>query len=323
MRQAMFFAVPLFVFALIAVAQTSLGGTASAAASYLLGPEDQITVKVLDLEEISDENGRPVRIDSRGNISLPVAGRVHAEGLTAEQLEGEIAKRLTSVLQKPEVTVSVVEFRSQPVSVLGSVKTPGVQQVHGRKTLFEVVSLAGGLNLDAGNIIYITRAKSAGPLPLPNATDDSTGEYWTASVNVKSVMDAKNPEENIEVMPNDVISVPKGDLVYVIGSVHKAGGFVLSEKDRISVLQALSLAEGLDKDASRKSAKILRQSPNSANRTEIPVNLQDILAGKASDVPLLADDILFVPTGVAKSAGLRSLEIAVQMATGLAIYRLP
>ncbi len=290
-----------------------------AAASYVLGPEDQVTIRVLDLDEIS-ERDKPIRIDTRGNISLPVAGRVHAAGLTVEQLEAEITTRLKSVLQDPEVTVTVADFRSQPVSVLGAVKNPGVHQIRGRKTLFEVLSLAGGLNPDAGNVVNITRKKTAGPLPLPSVTDDSTGEFRVANVSVKSVMDAKNPQENIDVLPDDVIAVPKADMVYVIGAVKKSGGFILSEKENISVLQALSLAEGLDRVAAPKSAKILRTVDGSATRSEIVVNLTTILAGRSGDIAMRADDILFIPTSAQKSVALRSIEAAIQVGTGLAVY---
>ena len=147
------------------------------------------------------------------------------------------------------VTVSVFEFRSQPVSVLGAVNTPGVHQIRGRKTLFEVISEAGGLKNEAGNSIKITRRKEFGAIPLPGAGADPSGEFSVAEVSVKSVMEARNPQENIQIQPNDVISVPKAELVYVIGAVKRAGGFILSEREQISVLQALSMAEGLDRVA--------------------------------------------------------------------------
>lgn len=287
--------------------------------AYILGPEDKLTVKVLDLDEISDDT--IYRVDMRGNLNLPVAGRVHVAGLTVDQAESAVEDRLRAVLQDPEVTLSVTEFRPQPVSVLGAVKNPGVIQITGRKTLYEALSLAGGLNPDAGNTIKVTRAKSAGPLPLPNATDDSTGQYRVAELNVRAVMEAQNPEQNIPVLPHDVISVPKADLVYVVGCVKKSGGFILSERANISVLQALSMAEGLDHGAAPSNAKILRAVGTSDNRVEIPVDLKKLLAGKAGDVPLLANDILFVPTSLAKNAALRTIEAAIQVGTGVAIYR--
>ncbi len=291
--------------------------------TYILATDDQVTVRVLDLEEISGNNNTapPIRIDLRGNINIPVVGRIHAAGLTCEQLEAAIAERLKSVLNDPEVTVAIAEFRSQPVSVLGSVKNPGVHQIHGRKTLFEVLSLAGGLNADAGNAINITRAVETGLLPLPGTTLDATRKYQIGQLNVRDVMDARHPENNIVIQPNDVITVPKADLVYVIGAVKKSGGFILSEREHISVLQALSLAEGLDRVAAPKNAKILRQQGTTQERAEVPVNLKLILEGKSKDVSMGANDILFIPTNAAKSAGMRALEAAITVGTGVAIYR--
>jgi polysaccharide biosynthesis/export protein len=287
--------------------------------SYVLGADDEITVRALDLEDIDPKT--PLRIDMRGNISLPLAGRLRAAGLSVEQLEAEITTRLKAFVNEPVVTVTVASFRSQPVSLLGSVTNAGVHQLQGRKTLFEVISMAGGLRQDAGNSIKITRQKEWGPIPLPTAQMDSTGEFWVAEVSVKSVLEAKNPQENIIVQPHDVISVPRGQLIYVIGAVRRAGGFVLGDRETVSVLQALSMAEGLDKASSAKNSKVLRPQPGGTARLEIPVDLAKVLAGKAEDVHLRADDILFVPTSAAKSATMRGVEAAIQIATGVVIWR--
>jgi len=299
--------------------QGPAGPPAGPGQSYILGADDEITVRALDLEDIDPKT--PLRIDMRGNISLPLAGRLRAAGLSVEQLEAEITNRLKAFVNEPVVTVTVASFRSQPVSLLGAVTNPGVHQLQGRKTLFEVLSLAGGLRQDAGNSIKITRRKEWGPIPLPTAQPDSTGEFWVAEVNVKSVLEAKNPQENIIVQPHDVISVPRGQLIYVIGAVRKAGGFVMGERETISVLQALSMAEGLDRVSSAKNAKVLRPQPGGAARTEIPVDLTKILTGKAQDVHLQADDILFVPTSATKGAAMRGVEAAIQITTGLVIWR--
>jgi polysaccharide export outer membrane protein len=133
-------------------------------------------------------------------------------------------------------------------------------------------------------------------------------------------MDGQSPEENIEVLANDVITVPKADLVYVVGAVRRSGGFPLSEKEQVTVLQAVSLAEGLERVAGAKNARILRQAAPGVERTEIPVNVQQILDGRAKDVSLQANDILFIPNNVAKSASLRALEAAIQTGTGLVIW---
>ncbi len=285
---------------------------------YLLGPDDEIMIRTLNLREIDE---RPVRIDMQGNINVPLLGRLPAAGLSLEQLEAEIAKRLKTYLHEPQVTISVSQFRSQPVSILGAVANPGIHQLEGRKTLFEVLSLAGGLRNDAGYTIKITRRKEWGRIPLPAAADDPTGQFTVAEVAVKSVTEARNPEENILICPHDVISVPSADKVYVIGSVRRAGGFVLGDKDVVTALQALSLAEGLDRGAAPQNAKILRASQGSPTRTEIPVDLKKILEGKASDVPLGPEDILVVPNNANRNVAVRGLEAMLAVGSGIAIWR--
>jgi polysaccharide biosynthesis/export protein len=290
--------------------------------NYVLGPDDQIVMQAADAEEIS---GKPVRIDMRGNINLPMVGRIKAAGMTADELEQEIESRLKRYLQEPDVAVSVTEFRSQPISILGAVQTPGVYQLQGRKNLYSVLSMAGGLRTDAGHSVKITRKLEWGRIPLSGAVDDPSGQFSVASVRTKSIMEAANPVENIAIKPEDVISAPRAELVYAIGAVHKSGGFMLGESETLSALQVLALAEGLDRFAAPQNAKIMRAVEGSASREEIPVNLKLLMAGKAPDVPLRADDILFIPSSGKKSAAIRGLEAAIGMGTGigtgLVIYR--
>src|SRR6266511_462151 len=127
---------------LIAASMLMRAQTADPQAGYVLGIDDQILVRVLDLEEINDKTDKPIRVDMRGNIRLPIVGRITVRGLTVEQVESEIKTRLKDVMQNPEVTVTIAEQRSHPVSVLGSVKNPGVHQITGKKTLSEILSLA-------------------------------------------------------------------------------------------------------------------------------------------------------------------------------------
>src|SRR5262249_49750802 len=149
---------------------------------------DVISIRATDAEEVSDKS---LRIGSNGFINLPLVGRVQAGGLTTEELEQELITKLKPYVRKPEVTVSVVEAKSQPVSVLGAVNTPGVQQLQGRKTLMEMLSLAGGVRQDAGYSVKIVREKEWGPIPLPNAAPDPTGRFSVAEVNLKSILAAK------------------------------------------------------------------------------------------------------------------------------------
>jgi polysaccharide export outer membrane protein len=302
-----------------ATAQTGEAGRATpdATAGYVLGPDDLISLRVTDGAELSD---KPVRIDTNGYVRLPMLDRVRAGGLTTEQLVAALTERLKPFLHKPEVSVNILEFRSQPVSVIGCVKLPGVHQLQGSKTLIEVLSLAGGLSDDAGYTIKITRENGQGYLRLPHAVDDPSGRFQMAEVRVASLLEAKDPSQNVTVFAHDVISVPRGELIYVTGEVQRSGGFVLREKESMSVLQALSLAGGIGSAAAAKDSRILRAQAGSS-RMEIPVDLKKMLSGQSEDLALKPDDILFIPSSVPKKFAVRSIEAAVQMATGVVIWR--
>src|SRR5260221_12446103 len=288
--------------------------------TYLLGPGDQLQISDPELTELAN---KPVRVDGEGDVDLPLAGRVHVAGMTAQQSQLELNKALGAYIRHPQVIVEVSEVHSQPVSVLGAVNTPGVHQVQGRKTLLETLALAGGIRQDAGHSVRITRELAWGCIPLPSAHLDPTGRFTVAQLTLKKIMDAKTPEENIQIFPHDVISVPKAEMVYVIGEVHRSGGFVLGEHQSISVLQALSLAEGLNTGADPRHAKILRLKPEADQREELKVDVKDALNGKKPDFPLQGEDILFIPGSTGKKAALRSMEAAIQVGTGLAIWHVP
>jgi polysaccharide biosynthesis/export protein len=286
--------------------------------NYLLGPDDQIVVRVMDIEETTD---KPIRLDLRGDVDLPFVGAVHAGGLDARQLKQLLTEKYSRFVRNPQVSVAVAEFRSQPVSVLGEVAKPGVHQLEGNKSLYEVLSLAGGLKPEAGYSVKITRRKEWGPLPLPRSILDSTGNFSVGTVDIRSILEATHPEANILIKPDDVISVPRARLVYVTGAVRKAGGFVMGDQEKISVLKVMALAEGLDRYATPQNAHIVRQGEN--GREDVQLDLKKILDGKQKDVEMRPEDILFIPTSGTKGAVVRTLEAAIQMGTGVAIYRIP
>ncbi len=284
--------------------------------NYILGPDDQVTLFVADLDEIS---GKPMRIDRRGDLNIPLAGRIHAAGLTLDQLEAETENRLKKQVKDPHVVANIADFRSQPVSILGYVANPGVHQLEGRKTLFEMLSLAGGLKVDAGYSVKITRSLKWGRIQLPDAKNDPTGQFSVASVSVKEIMNGANPAENIVIKPEDTITVPKADLIYVVGLVKKPGGYVMGQDQTVSALQILSLAEGLDRTAAGSKARIMRAVPGKPTRAEIPINLNRLMAGKIPDVQLKSDDILFVPASASKAVLARTADASLGIAS-LAIY---
>lgn len=320
------YGLPLVVFAVVTsglVTKTASGqtpaGTANREAKITrtLGSGDEVTVFAVDAEELS---GRSFHVDSEGNLRLPVAGTVHVAGLSIAQAENEITNRLQRFIREPQVHVSVTNLKSQPVSVLGAVNTPGVHQLERQKTLVELLSMAGGLTRDAGYQVKITREARWCPIPLENSAMSADGAYCTAEVNARVLTDASSPKENILLCPDDVITVPRSQLIYVVGEVRKAGGFTMGEHRSLSVLQALSLAEGVTATASPGKARVLRETPG-GGRTEVRINLSKVLSGKAPDPELMANDILFVPDNKARRMGTKVIEAALTTVSGLIIWR--
>lgn len=295
-----------FTAAVVLAQSPAPSSTSSSGSNYVLGPNDQLSLAVENLAD--DFTDRAFRIDLGGDINLPLAGRLHAAGLTIDEFEAQVEERLVRFVKDPQVVATVMEYNSQPVSVLGAVNSAGIKQVTGNKTLFEVLSLAGGLRPDAGSSIKITRRVDQGAIPLPDAKPDPTGQFSVASVSVKAILNATDPAQNIVILPGDIISVSKADVIYAVGSVTKPGGFPLNQDENLSALQVLSLAGGLTNTAALSKAEILRSTPGLPKPTEIAVNLKEIMAGKAPDIPLQPNDILFVPNSAAKNVSYKALD---------------
>src|ERR1700730_37579 len=303
----------------IAQTQPKLIPRPSAAQEYVLAPGDQIVLHVVDMEEISD---KPIRLDPSGFIDLALGGRMQASGLTLEQFKEHLALKLSKYINDPQISASLTEDQGRPVSIIGEVNIPGVRQLHGPQRLIEAISMAGGGRPDAGPKVIITRQLKWGSLPLPDARIDATHEYTTASISLDDLMNSTNPENNIFMQPNDVISIPKAEIVYVVGNVKKAGGFQLNSRGTVSLLQAVALAEGLSQDAAGSRAKIIRPAPGGDGKPkEIPVNMAKVFEGKDPDLPMYANDVLFIPSSAAKSTMRRSAEAVLQVTTGIIIYR--
>ena len=293
-----------------------------------IGPDDLLDVSVFEASEMNCT----VRVSTSGDFSFPMLGSVRAVGLTPEQLESVLEELLRrSYIKDPHVRVFVRELHSHSVSVVGAVKMPGVFQIQDAKPLLEILSMAQGLSDDAGDTVLI--AHSAG-FPAPGsfgvgASARSSGddqpeaknEPATETIDLKKLMGGSDPALNAPVYPGDTVTVAHAGIVYVIGEVHKPGGFVLKNGENISVLQALALAEGLTRTSSVKQARIIRTEASTGNRAELPLNLGKVLSGKLPDPVLQLDDIVFVPNSLAKGALFRGSEAALVAATGAAIYR--
>jgi polysaccharide export outer membrane protein len=317
--RTLFFSTLLCLSAADSHAQAKLIPRPAPAPEYTLGAGDQILIHIVDMDEISD---KPVRIDPNGFVDLPLIGRVQAGGLTLDAFKQELTVKAAKYVNSPQISVAMTDNQSRPVSIIGEVNAPGVHQLQGPKRLIEVISLAGGAKPDAGPKVIVTRQMKWGAIPLPDAKTDLSNGFSRATVSLDELLNSTNPSENIVVEPNDVISIPRADVIYVVGNVKKAGGFQLSSHGTFSIVQAVSLAEGMSTDAAGGSAKIIRPAPGGDGKPkEIPVNVYNVFAGKDPDVPMYANDVLFIPNSLAKSTLRRSAEAVLQITTGLLIYK--
>lgn len=319
MKRTFGIAVVSLLFALNVCAQTVLQKRQEQAPAYVLGPGDQILLHVADMEDIPQT---PLRIDPSGSIDLPLVGRVQVAGLTVEQLHDTLSGKLSKYMHDPDITINLAGMESRPVSVVGEVSTPGIHQLSGPTRLLDVISLCGGLKPDAGPTVLVTRDARWGKLTGAEVTADPLTGSTTATYPLDALLKLKDPERNILMRPGDVVSIPRGELIYVVGDVKKAGGFVLSTHRTMSVTQAVTLAEGLGPDSQPTNARILRPAPQGdGTHTLIPVDVKKIFAGKAPDVQLSADDILFVPHSGFKVGSRRAIEAAIGVTSGILIYR--
>jgi len=281
--------------------------------NYILGPADVIKIDILNVPELSKTT---VRISNDGTISLPLIGRVPAAGLTADQLRQELEEKWgENYLQDPQVTVFVEQFKATPVSVIGAVEKPGLYPLTGRRTLVEMLSMAGGLGkkntAPAGHSVYVTRKSGFGNLRHVEGMNLVAPDQ--VEIDLKRLLYSHDEALNVEIKPSDVISVSKADVIYVVGAVKQPGGFVMEDRDNISVMQAVAMAQGFYGSPAKKSARIIRRSQD-GTKTEIPVNVGKIFKGHAPDVVLAANDILYIPDSTSKTATKRALDSGVGMA---------
>jgi polysaccharide biosynthesis/export protein len=284
-----------------------------------LGAGDQLVLNIADLDEVKNLS---VRIGSDGSLDLPLIGIVQAAGITAPALRQVLANRYSKYITNPHVSLQVSTSLSRTVSILGEVNSPGVEEMAGSLTLLGAISKAGGIRAEAGSQVIVTRNEGEGQFALPETYVTSVGGHTRAVLPLDDLLAEKSPQNNIVLQAGDVITIPKGSIVYVIGEVHKAGGFPLRSRGHVSLIEALALAEGMAPNAKGSNAKILRlDDAKTEARKEIPININDILTGKKPDQQLFADDILFVPTSAAKAGAKRAAEAILQVATGVLIYR--
>ena len=291
-----------------------------------IAADDQLEIYVLDVPELS----RQYRVSTAGSIEVPLLREpVTAAGLTSEQLAKSIREKLQAagMVNDPHVAVQVTNSRAHAVTIAGAVKNPQIYPVLSKTTLLDAISQAGGLAVEASDTAIVAR----GDLSTRILSSDKDGgspangdpaPARTIKVDLKHLMEDGDPELNLTLYPGDRVTVQRAGMVYVVGAVNRAGGFVMAnEGDHMTVLKAIALAQNTKSTAATGKAYIIRNGVNHGNE-QVPVNLKKILDGRQPDQPLVANDILFVPDSASKKAMYRAGEAAAQAAS-LMIYRVP
>jgi polysaccharide export outer membrane protein len=309
---------------------------------YKLAPRDVIEVIVEDAPELSVN----YTINSNGIIPLRFLGAMPVAGKTPDEVSKIITDGLRGrYLQDPKVYVSVKQYNSRTFFIQGAVRFPGVYVVSGKPSLFRLLSIAGGLQENHGLVAYVFREVPPKPEKLetgPSQNGDNNtvkgivneikgdakgtaaaapvveGEpdYELITANIGGMLKGRLGA-NVIAHPGDVIYVPPADVFYIAGEVRAPGQFNL--RQGITLRQAISLAGGTLFKAKLGKGVIFRTDPTTGNFTELPVDISAVMSGKSKDMPLMGNDVIWVPNSSIKAVGSTFLNALVPAS----VYRMP
>ena len=266
-----------------------------------IGPGDSLDVSEFHTPEFHSM----VRVSPAGTITLPMVNEVKIGGLDepAAARAIEAALLASGMLLHPQVSVLVIAYAGQDVSVLGEVARPGVYPYTLHHRLLDLISSAAGLSQNAGRLVNVFH-RSDPNMPHPVVLDPGGTDTGT--------------DHNPELSPGDTVQVSRAGLVFVIGDVVRPGGFPVDPAQGLTVVQALSLAWGPSQNAAAGRALLIREQKG--GRTLTTLNLRRMIHGQDPDQPIYDRDILFVPDSMAKNMWNRTMEAAIQSAVGVTIY---
>jgi len=247
-----------------------------------IGQGDLIAIHIFGAQDYLPSD---VRVSVDGTIQLPFVGLVQMDGITVHAAENLIARRLIAagIYKEPQVSIQIIEAPNHVVNVMGEVRTPSLVPVLGHRTLLEVLSVCGGLTPAASHYITIQRPGVAGPIVVNLSTDP-----------------AKSPRSDVPIFAGDTVIASRIGSVYVIGAFKVQGIFPLSPSSPTTLMQVMALAGGPNFEGNKNDTRIIRTIGN--QRKEVKVDIKRIMYGKDPDPKLEADDIVFLPSGIIKSA---------------------
>jgi polysaccharide export outer membrane protein len=254
--------------------------------TLLIGAGDMLHVQVFDTPELEQH----ARVTDTGDLTLVIGGTVHVAGVTPAQAAHSIEETLQKgqLLLLPKVAITVEEYATQKVSVVGEVKTPGAYAINTPRSVLDVLSLAGGLTDIADRKVLIERHGTKQRIP------------YFLSNNADAALDLA-----VEVNPGDSVLVPKAGIVYVLGDVARPGGYTMTNNEaQLTVLQLVARAGGTNHSAVHSHAKLIHKNGTAYN--EEPLALSAMQKGNRADLPLQPDDIVWVPFSYLRSLGMQT-----------------
>ncbi|HLA95682.1 MAG TPA: polysaccharide biosynthesis/export family protein [Pyrinomonadaceae bacterium] len=266
----------------------------SDAERYRIGFQDRLAIQVFRHPELS----QTIDVNPNGTINLfRLAEPVSAVCKTERQLADDIATAYRQdYLRNPEVNVVVTEQRSRAFAVIGAVDKPANYMINRRVKLLELLAYAGGPTREAGSRLIVARTGSTSSCKQGEQAASDPVDFVRIDYKLKDVLEGK---ENPEMRPGDIVSVLESDSVYVYGNVVRQGQ--VKFKEPITLMQAISSAEGVKSAANKDKVRVFRQKVGSADRDEFIYDLGKIAKREAQDPYLEPNDVIAVSEDQAKS----------------------
>lgn len=301
--------------------------------NYHVGPGDVLDVRIFNQPQLSGER----RVTEVGRIRMPFIEEFQVACLTEPEIAQLIATKYKKFLRDPQVDVFVKDYKSLPVAVIGAVNQPARFQLQRRVRLLELLSQAGGPSNRAGNVIHIihsndydfcqgTSDRNAPPADGKPANSASGAEEQADTISILTALSTVKLRDllggkldaNLYIQPGDIISVPEADQIYVTGAVNRPGAYALTTK--ITLTQAIGLAGGINMEGAKNRVRLVRQEPDSDNRSEVVYNLGDITKRKIEDIVLMPNDIIEVPNSMMRAASRNMLGVSISMLSALPYF---
>lgn len=273
---------------------------------YRVGPRDVLEISVFEWVLKNEAHTVAARVAESGIVSLPVIGELPVGGLAVQQVQSLVETRLREdgILHTPRVSVTVKDFRSKLVAVVGAVHEPGLYTLRtNATTLLGVLTLAGGVTEAAGQVLYIIRTEDPRE---PQEGAPTPAERQVIAVDLYELLELGILDLNAVLRDGDVVRVPRAAEFSVLGFVREPGRFALSRP--VSVLEGIALAGGLqERQASPRSCVLKRRAHE--GEEIIPLDLLAISRGTEPNLFLLPNDVIEVRQTAAKKFALETLDL--------------